>query len=300
MAKYISPDFSLSTIVVRFSRSISSNPSAFSFSKSSLTVEEVGTSQHFRKGYITSLLHSFWNTSDEGFIINGHLLKFTSDEVALLTDMVLRTLLHESTKHIRKDCYSRGRYAGGPRGRCPLVGFNLTSQAVGSRGSAPAGVSGGSTPGTNFYCKSSFYCEGQLLFGTTRISAVSDRYTSPMRAGAGGSGGKKLAERPQAKVDRANWVNCGFFQASLLADLHEDELIKIPTQSTHHNPKTLSCPHLNLPLKVLPIVHIKISLKLLLLLINHYLKVYKGYKQPSEIFIQHINPDSVKETNHII
>ncbi|KAH0458197.1 hypothetical protein IEQ34_013512 [Dendrobium chrysotoxum] len=28
--------------------------------------------------------------------------------------------------------------------------------------------------------------------------------------------------------------------------------------------------------------------------------VYKGYKQPSEIFIQHINPDYVKESNVII
>ncbi|KAL0922796.1 hypothetical protein M5K25_006814 [Dendrobium thyrsiflorum] len=36
----------------------------------------------------------FWNTSDEGFIINGHLL-FTSDEVALLTDLIkIRNLRH--------------------------------------------------------------------------------------------------------------------------------------------------------------------------------------------------------------
>ncbi|KAL0907926.1 hypothetical protein M5K25_022382 [Dendrobium thyrsiflorum] len=54
------------------------------------------------------------------------------------------------------------RYAGGPRGRCPLAGFDLPGQVAGSRGSALAGVSGGSAlagvsggsaPGTNFYCK---------------------------------------------------------------------------------------------------------------------------------------------------
>ncbi|KAH0468540.1 hypothetical protein IEQ34_003573 [Dendrobium chrysotoxum] len=45
------------------------------------------------------------NSSDEGFIVNGHLLKFTPDEVALLTDfyLVLQDVTKKEAKNINAD-----------------------------------------------------------------------------------------------------------------------------------------------------------------------------------------------------
>ncbi|KAH0469982.1 hypothetical protein IEQ34_001540 [Dendrobium chrysotoxum] len=131
---------------------------------------------------------------------------------------------------------------------------------------------------------------------------------------------------------------------NLNANINAFQNFKIQTHQDHHKihspqPKEVDKPvHLTLPLKVLPILHIKNSLKLLLnlLLIHHNINVkigllddliftsgnisiirvdiddllkneclgdnhvYKDYKQPYHMFIQHINPDSVKESNLII
>ena len=55
----------------------------------------------------------------------------------------------------------------GPRGRCPLAGFDQPGQVAGLRGSPSTGVSGSSAPRTKFYCISNF--EVLLVFKVRKL-----------------------------------------------------------------------------------------------------------------------------------
>ncbi|KAH0452528.1 hypothetical protein IEQ34_019827 [Dendrobium chrysotoxum] len=197
----------------------------------------------------------FWNSADEGFVMNGHLLKFISDEIALLTGINVEITFQ--SEEIFFFCY---RF---PTDYPPNIRRNF-------RQIISAGNSGGYYAGTRT----------QKGVGLSNISVDFSPEHPPEML-------------PVKKMRRNFFSDARFTVGEISTELRSHFLRWEGNTEMYYTQDSAA--------KLFKFLRNNEIYLVLQNIINEEAeKVYKCYNQNYEIFIQHINPDSVKKSNLII